>query len=208
MPRVTAKSMAEMIALPAHVQMRILTNQKYPRQGPAIFRVPYYAPAVNTFRRTYDSGAPLTEIDAEIARSASFRNAARRENLERALNMFKETQDWGRGLHVTARKRVEVAIGTVDLRASADVDAIDDNGRPVVIYYNCKSVRFDPEATKRLLEIAHWLYEQHEIDVPLNRFEMLDLADGTIHRISRPRAATIHNMKQTARAIESLWDAI
>ncbi len=208
MPRVNARSMAEMMSLPGHAQMRVLAAQKYPGQSPNVFRVPYYAPAVAAFRAAYKSDAPHDVLKAAIAKAAGERLPHRRHNLERAIGAFGKLPESDRHLKSIRVPRVNSNIGSVELKASPDIEAKDDNDRTVVIYYNCTAFKFDEDVAKRLLEIAHWIYEQNSIDLDPKQFEMLDLSTGVLHRIKKIRAATIQNMKTTARMIEQLWDSL
>jgi len=208
MPRVTAKSMAEMMPLPGYAQVRILAGQKYPRNAPSAFQVPYYSPAIASFRAAYKSGDRKAALDHAIAQAAGQKVSHKRANLERAIRAFAQSEHTRRHLNNVRVPRVESAVGTVEIKASPDLEATEDDGKQVVIYYHCGHLAFDIEAAKRLLEIAHWIYEQNQIDIAPQQFEMLDLSSGTLHKVRRIRPATIKNMKTTAKVIESLWESL
>lgn len=207
MPRMNARSMAEMIAVPGYAQLSMLTAQKYPKKGGAKFMVPYYGPAIAGFRQAISSNDPANALSAAESKAQAVGNKSRRENLARALDRFKHSGLLDRPLKLRTNAKIEASVGTVELRASPDLVADDGKG-PIVMYFNCNILAYDQETARRLLEIAHWLYGQNNIDIAPQRFEMLDLASGTLHQGKKPRSTTIAQMKKTATVIESVWDAI
>jgi len=208
MPRVTAKSMAEMMSLPGHAQMGLLVGQKYPKKAPSSFQVPYYSPAVTAFRDVYRTGNSKEVLAQALAAAEAQGNEHRRRNLERAIKAFSQTDEAKRRLSSVRVPRLEAALGNVGIKASPDLEAIDEDGDSVVIYYHCGTLAFDVEAAKRLLEIAHWIYEQNGLNLHPWQFEMLDLSSGTLHTVKKIRPATIKDMKTTAKLIESVWEAL
>jgi hypothetical protein len=206
MPRINARAMAEMIELPSYAQMRILSAQKYPSQGPAQFRRPYYAPAITGIRRAYTDADPAAAIQLEIAHIQSIGSASRRENLGRALNCFANSDQLTRGLVIQKQPKIISALGAVELRASPDLIATDEKNRRKLLYYHCKATSYDKEAAKRLIEIAHWLCEENEIEIPPKDIELIDLSNGVVHHVKTRRASTVKQMKQTAKVIEAIWD--
>ena len=44
MPRISVRSFAEMLSLPAYEQLRVLYEQKYPKKEPQTFKIPYTNP--------------------------------------------------------------------------------------------------------------------------------------------------------------------
>jgi hypothetical protein len=43
MPRLNARALSELMALPGYEQYRVLYEQKYPKSTPNVFKTPYYA---------------------------------------------------------------------------------------------------------------------------------------------------------------------
>lgn len=78
MPDLTVKALAELIHLPMYEHLRILAEQKYPAEIPAVFRVPFYGPAQNAVRAYYRSDHNLTVIDLA---------ASDRERVARGLSL-------------------------------------------------------------------------------------------------------------------------
>jgi len=199
--------MAEMIALPAHAQLGVLERQKYPKEGASQFMRPYYAPAMDAIRKSYRSSNPIAEIEAAITAAQSLGSKSRRVNLDRALHAFAETDQVDRKLQVHKKSKAEAALGSVELRASPDIEAFDGK-REVVIYYNFKILPYDSEAAKRVMEIACWLYAESGLAMSPAQFELIDLASGILYRGKSVRQATIKQMQKTATVIESIWDSI
>lgn len=206
MPRINAKGMAEMIALPGYAQIPILVAQKYPSQGPAQFRRPYYAPAIDAIRNIYRSGNRADTIQNAQAAIQGLKVPSRRTNLSRVLQSFEGSDQLQRQLTIAKNPKIISNLGTVELRASPDIVATDEAGTAKMLYYHCKSTAYDQEAAKRLIEIAHWLCEENEIEIAPRDIEVIDLSNGVLHRIRSRRESTIKQMKQTAKVIASLWD--
>lgn len=206
MPRLNARAAAEMIKLPAYEQLRVLLEQKYPKQGPQPFRIPYYRPAIAAIRKYY-----AMENDPAILAQAKndFQNvgqAVRRAQLLRALQLFETSQGVRRKLEPSKNYQLTANIGDVHIRASADFQA-EDRGEHKVLYVNCKQVPLDNDYAQRLLEVAQWIYTENGIDLPLVDFEILDLPSRKFLRFARRRPATIKQLKQNAKVIEALWNA-
>lgn len=208
MPSVTAKSMAEMMTLPGYAQMNILAAQKYPKQAPNVFRVPYYSAAIAAFRAAYRSGSAKDITDRALAKAQTMKIPHQRDNLSRVVKAFQSSTQGERKLREIAVPRLDAHIETVSIRASADLEGTDDSGHRKVIYFHCGAISFDTEAAKRLLEISHWIYEQNGRDIDPIDFEMIDLSSGTLHRVKVIRPTTIKNMKATSKMIAQLWDGL
>lgn len=69
MPEVTVKAFSELIHTPLYGQLRILNEQKYPRQAPGIFKIQYYRPALSAIRRYYGTGNNLGALRRTRTRS-------------------------------------------------------------------------------------------------------------------------------------------
>ena len=50
-PRLSVRAAAKFVGLPAVEQMKLLHDQKYPRQTPQVFMQPYYSPAISGISR-------------------------------------------------------------------------------------------------------------------------------------------------------------
>jgi len=80
-PFLTVRALAEMMQLPLYEQVRILSEQKYPREAPQRFRIPYYSPGLvairNYYRSANDQGV-LEEARDQIR--LTVKNQARRNH--------------------------------------------------------------------------------------------------------------------------------
>ncbi|TBR39399.1 MULTISPECIES: hypothetical protein [Dyella] len=204
-PRLSARSAAKFVRLPAVEQMRLLHDQKYPKQTPQVFKQPYYAPPLNGIRDFLDRGLPgLVDARAKI-QSLSIKS--RRDHCNRVLTQFVESGHAHRGLKPTTMLRCYASMSDLELRLSPDLCAMDGKLQRV-IYFNANASEQDPEAAKMTLEIAHWVLEQNGENVAPRQLEFIDLFSGKVFSINRRRQKTIKLLEENARLIESLWSAI
>jgi hypothetical protein len=207
MPKLNARAAAEMLKLPAYEQLRILLEQKYPKQGPQPFRIPYYRPAVSAIRNFYTAGNDLSVLAQARNGVQGIGQAVRRTQLLRALQSFEGSPLARRKLRPCKNYQVVASIGDVHIRASPDFQATDGDDTHKVLYVNCKQVPLDPDFAQRLVEVAQWIYAENSIDLPIEDFEVLDLAARKFLRFKRRRPQTIKLLKQNAKVIEALWNA-
>lgn len=206
MPRLNARAAAEMLKLPAYEQLRILLEQKYPKQGSQPFRIPYYRPVVSAISDYY-----LAEKDGAVLMQAlndfqSVGQLTRRAQLVRAINQFEGSAPARRKLRPVKNYKTAASIGGVEIRTSADIQALEGSDHRV-LYVNCKQVPLDADYAQRLAEVAQWIYAENGIDLPLDSFEILDLASKRFLRFSRRRPSTLRLLRQNAKVIEALWNA-
>ncbi|WP_161810946.1 hypothetical protein [Steroidobacter agaridevorans] len=199
--------MAEMLRLPAYEQLRILAEQKHPKQAPQIFRTPYYQPAIAGVRSYYASGNDRSKLSAAKSKALSASQPSRRDNLIRVIDKFETTPAALRSLSIMKHTKYTAAIGDLQLRLSPDIQALDGE-KPVFIYYNCRSIKLDEEAAKLTLEIAHWVLDENGINVKPIQIEYLDLATGVLHQVKTRRPTTVKALKNNARIISALWPTI
>jgi hypothetical protein len=207
MPRLTVRSMAEMLTLPAYEQLRILHDQKYPKQQPQVFRAPYYAPALTGIREFHRlNNSPASIENAKIALNG-ISLATRRANNRRVLDSFESSNQFTRQLLPKSNSRMELALGSVQLKLSTDLRADDGKGERF-IYYNCRAAALNPEIAKLTLEIAHWVLEENGIDIAPQNVEYIDLAQGKIYRGSKRRPTTLKRVKSNVKIIDTLWPTV
>jgi len=207
MPSLTVRSIAEMLRLPAFEQVRILTEQKYPKQQPQSFRTPYYQAALTGIRNFYSADHAKTSLADARAKAQAAGQLTRRQNNLRVIDKFEESAQAARSLVPMANSRYSAEIERVVLRLSPDLQATEDDQRRV-LYFNCRNAKLDDEAAKYTLEIAHWLLEQNEIEVKPQQIEYIDLATGKLHRVKKRRAATIRALRANAQIIDALWPTL
>jgi hypothetical protein len=206
MPRLNARAAAEMLTLPAYEQLRILLEQKYPKQGAQPFRIPYYRPAITAIKAYYASGNDPAVLTQALNDFQSIGQQIRRTQLVRAITLFEGSQPSKRKITPTINHQMMVAIGNLEIRASPDFQA-NENEDHRILYVNCKQVALDADFAQRLAEVAQWIFSENGVDLSLDCFEILDLPAKKFLRFKRRRPRTIKLLKQNARVIETLWDA-
>jgi hypothetical protein len=184
-----------------------LYAQKYPREVPNAFRVPYYQPAIAGIRGYYRRGNSPQELANARAKLAELSPPHRRKNLGRVLDAFKRSRQSRRILAPRPHARVEVSLHGADLRLRFDLAAADRKG-DVFILYNCKVAAIDSEVARSIVEVSHWAMEATGKPVPFGRIELVDLAADKVYRANAIRKRTMKAAEQTAQAIETLWPSI
>ena len=97
MIELSVRAFAELMRLPGYEQERILHEQKYPRQQPNRFRVPYYNLAKNGIHKYYRSQNNLNILRSEIQTiSAKNIEPVRRQNNVRVLRSFQGSPESSR----------------------------------------------------------------------------------------------------------------
>lgn len=207
MPILTVRAMAELLELSMYEQVRILHEQKYPKQQPQTFRIPFYLPALSGIRTYYrDNNDPSALIRARQFITNLGLNTRRVHNF-RVLDSFEKSQEFNRKLEVKTNPSIVASVSQVDLKLSLDLRAEEDDS-PRFIYYNCRATALDKEIARTTIEIAHWVLEQNELQVPIKFIEFVDLHSNQIHKTSRRRPSIIKAVKENARIIQALWSTI
>jgi len=197
-----------MISLPAYEQVRILTEQKYPRQGPQAFKVPYYQIALQGIRNFYTSGNNSKELAAARIRAKSLNPESKRDNNLRVLTNFGKSRQAIRKLSILPQPYLiaQPAVG-VDLKLKFDISA-KDGGKDVRIFYNPRTLPIEPITAKLTLEIAHWILIQNSGILQCNALEYIDLVNGKVYKISHVSSRTSKLITANAKIIASLWPNI
>src|SRR5690242_5761183 len=87
-PKLSARSLAEIVRRPAGERTRILRQQKYPKQVPQKFQTPYYAKALTAIRDFYREGNDAAVLRAARRAFEGISQEARRENNKRVIDNF------------------------------------------------------------------------------------------------------------------------
>lgn len=204
-PRLSVRTAARFLRLPALEQVRILHDQKYPRQAPQVFKQPYYQPALTSIREVISKGpAGIADARALLQRVSQ---PARRMHSIRVLEGFASSDHAKRGLRLGTLKRYQADLGGLELRLSPDLVA-HEGDEERFIYFNFKAEQYDSESAKMTLEIAHWLLEENGVEAAPEQVEFIDLFTGTLYKVKRRRARTIRLLEENAKLIESLWPTI
>jgi hypothetical protein len=207
MPRLTVKSMGEMLRLPMQDQVRILREQKYPKRSPSKFKTPYYGPAATSIRKFYSAECDervLDEASKDILRIAL---ESRRDHNLRIVRQFRDGSQRARPLRLEPNSRVSLVVDDVELRLSPDIRAREKT-QPKVVYYNYRAQKLNDLIARNTLEIASWVLDSNGIRFPVEALEYVDLHTGTVHRIGRRNPHTIRQVKRNIEIIGKLWKEI
>jgi hypothetical protein len=207
MPRISVKAFAELMALPAFEQVRVLYEQKYPKQQPQVFRMPYYAPALRGIREYYEAGRDPMQLRAAEARAAAVRLDSRREHNLRVIRQFEQGSQRNRLLIPGPRHRHSTTLSSVELTLQFDVEGTE-NGDDRFLLYNTRTTPIGEETAHTTLEIAYWVMEQEGRTAALSSLEYVDLLADRVYRYKKPRPTTLKNAGTNAKVIASLWPTI
>lgn len=207
MPSLTVRSFAELLNLPAHAQSRILTEQKYPKQGPQSFKTPYYQQALSGIRAFYKAGNDSGQLAVAATRIEAFKQEAKRDHNLRVLNSFKQSDLPSRTLKVTGLKHVSFQAHEVVLRFSPDLNGLE-GGTERFLLLNYRAQPLNQELARTTLELVHWTLESAGGFVSPKQLEYIDLFTGTVHTIAKRRASTITAAEQNLKIIKTLWPTL
>lgn len=207
MPSLTVRSFAEMLDLPAHAQARILTEQKYPKQGPPAFKTPYYQQAIAGIRAFYKAGNDDAQLVQAAAKIEAFTQDAKRDNNLRILGSFRKSELFARHLKIDATKHLTYSTQGVDVRFSPDV-SYKSNGTERILILHYRAQALDADLARTTLELAHWALHGAGMPIDAKRLEYFDLFQGKSHSIVKPRASTIKAAEQNLKIIQALWPTL
>jgi len=204
-PRLSVRTVARFLRLPIAEQLRVLHDQKYPKQTPQVFKQPYYQPALTGIRDVLESGAiGIANARNQVQRISQ---PSRRMHSMRVLEEFLNSEHAQRSLKPTAQRRLYAMVRGLELRLSPDIFALED-GEERFIYFNCKAEQYDPESAKMTIEVAHWLLEQNKLNVKPEQIEFIDLFTGVLYKVKKRRPKTVKLLEENAKIIGSLWPDI
>ena len=208
MIRLTVRSFAELLHLPAHAQVRILNEQKYPRREPQVFKVPFYQVAVTGIRNFYDSDCDPRQLAAARARAALLRPAQKRTSNERALRSFERSSQADRVIRPTPTPTYRARLNReIELRVRFDIEGLEDD-TPHRILYNLRNVQVDAEVAASTLHISYWVLGENGLVVPIRTLELVDLLTDDTYSVSRQSQRTLRLMEENARIIGTLWPSL
>jgi len=208
MIRLTVRAFAELLHLPAHAQVRILYEQKYPRREPQVFKVPFYQVALRGIRDFYASGGDRRQLAEARARAAQLRPPPKRSNNQRALRAFENSNQVARPIIPSPGGTYRaLPIRGVELRIRFGLEG-EEGDRPRRMLYNLRQAPIDPEVALSTLRVAYWVLAENGLALPMRALEYVDLYDGRVHSVSRQSQRTLRLMMENARIIVTLWPTI
>jgi hypothetical protein len=206
-PSLNVRSMAKILHLPSERKIKLLYEQKYPKDNPQVFFAPYYSPAITGIRMFYRNGCARSELAHARSKAEGCRLATRRENNKRLLDSFERSGQSARKLVPQSNIRYAATISNIDLKLSADLRALE-NEAPRYLYYHCKGSALPGRLAEDALNIAHWVLEQNGVELSIQAIEFIDLFTGNVHRVRSRSAATEKALWENARLIDELWPTL
>lgn len=207
MPSLTVKAAAELLRIPAFSQVRILTQQKYPKAGSQVFRTPYYRTALNGIRSYFDEGNSKKALSKAKTAAESLSQESKRDNNKRVLAAFGKSDFAKRIITPEKNSKVVASLGGVEFRLSPDLRG-SENGKSKVFYINCRAEVLDPEIARLSLEIAHWVLRQNNEKVSMAQLEFIDLFSGNTYNYAKARSRTMAALEQNAKIIDAVWPTL
>lgn len=207
-PALSVKAFSELIHLPAYGQAKKLREQKYPRQGSASFRMPYYRGAVKTIRDYFKAGNDPAVLEAAEQRLVEdgLEQHKTRNNL-RVLASFRHSDQRNRKLDVRTGRTWRATLGGVLLRGTPDL-TFAENDRPGYMFIDCQRDPPDEETVRTTVELLHHVLNENGAACALDQVEYMHLGSDHSYHWHTPRAATLRRAKETAMGLAALWNVL
>lgn len=210
MPSLTAKAFAELIHTPLYGQLRILREQKYPRQAPGLFKVQYYQPALRVIRRYFQQGNNAAVVPGNGASIPGIGNKPDRiDHNFRVLTAFMNGTQAGRQLTILGDDTFSINLANVIVKATPEL-AVQE-GTPaqnMYLIYDCREQCPEEEIVRTTVELMHHVITQSGQSCPMAAIEYVHLETDRTYAWSRPRQRTMQRASTTATAIGTLWSTI
>ena len=208
MPTLTIRSLGEMLYLPMYQQLRMLTEQKYPNQEPAAFRVPFYSPAMAAIRRYYRESNSLNVLDAAIAQvQASTYLQQRKTNNVAVITAFRQGQQRTRDLTPVTATGYTANLAGLQLRFTPDLIATENGTRKYLIY-DCRAVAPTQQIARTVVDLANYVLQQNGVELVPRDVELVSLRTDQRRRFSTISQTSINRAQQNAAAIIQLWPTL
>lgn len=204
-PRLSVRSAAKFVQLPALNQVRLLHDQKFPKQMPLPFIRQYYSTPINGIRDFLERGvAALPDARAQLQ---SIKIPSQRMHCTRVLESFVKSEHAHRDLNPQPMTRYYADLYGLELRLAPDLIALaGDELR--YIYFNANAREQHAETARLQLEFAYWLLRENGVDVLPRQVELIDLFTGKLFVGKKPRKTSIRDLTENARLIVTLWPTI
>lgn len=207
MPKLTVKAAAELLNLPAYAQTRVLADQKYPRQGPQVFKTPYYQQALSGIRNYFLMGNNKKALNNALSKIESIGQESRKQHNKRVIESFCGNDLYSREFELQKNKRHIATIGTVEFKLTPDLQVLEKD-EPRVILLHLKAQKLESELARTTLELAHWVYEQEGHVMSMSQMEYVDLFSNVTHVFKSRRPSTIKNTISNVHVIEAIWESL
>ena len=206
-PRLTVKSVADILLNPKSNTSTVLQDQKYPANDPQKFRTPYYQGSIAAIRQYYANANDTKTLAHWRNKLLSIKNEARRANNIRVIDVFATSSLAKRKLIPTTNKRYVSTINGVTISLSADMQATQ-GGVLQIVYFHCRAVPLDPLVADMIANVANLVLQGHGVIATPPQIEVMDLCVGKSLRASTWNSATQKSVAARAQAISQLWTQI
>lgn len=206
-PKLTVKSIAEILSKPTSNPTKIVRDQKYPKREPQIYQRPFYQVAVGGVRRYYRSNNSPSVLAAAYNRAQNIGNKAKRTNNVRVIESFRESEHAKRRFRVQTNRQAKTTIAGVEVRLSADMQVLE-NGVLRVVHFNCRGRPISEAAAILVAEVSHWVLKRNGVDFGPSQIEVMDLTNGRTYRARSWQSSTIDALTERCKEIRLLWDRV
>jgi len=208
MPTLNVKAFAELLNLPAIQQQKVLYSQKYPKDEPQIFRIPFYSKSLSAISKYYRNSNQSSIINSAINEiNTTVEPKPKRENNVRVLRCFLGSKQAKRSLNVISNKKFSISINSVDIRLSFDISSTE-KGKGKYIFYNWRNIPIDTVVARRTVEIAGYVLEKAKAGIDVSQIELVDLAVGKTYRSPRIKPSTVNLILNNINIIDAIWKTI
>ena len=209
MPKLTVKSYAEMMHLPAYSQMRILTEQKYPDDDLNIWRMPFYKHSLDTIKLYHLNSNDTKILSAGIHDCINLAPKPKKDNNKRVLQDYRNSPHASRNLGFISKKKTYKAHPkqNIELKLTFDLEAIE-NKKPKRIFFNFRNIAIDPDIAKDTIQIAHWVLCKTDPSSNIKDIEFIDLCEGIVYKANTVSTKSLSRFMSNAKVVEALWATI
>lgn len=210
MPVLTARAFSEMLHLPGYEQQRILVEQKYPRQGPSPFKIPYYVSALSQLRTYFATNHDRASLDTWIVEEApALKPQSKAINNARLVSSFLASHFADRML-IPARFQKHFRGNpnpNVELKLSFDLVG-SEGGTDRFVFVNPRSIAIDQQVAEETLQIGFWILSQRLPGVEISSLEYWDIPSDARYVVSKIAKRVITNMHNNAALVDAIWNSL
>ena len=207
MPSISVRAYAELIHTPLYGQLRILQEQKYPKQAPGIFKIQYYRPALLHITKFYRTGEPTNLPSNKNDLMGVGENEARIDHNFRVISKFRQGSQIDREFVLRPAPSFERTFGKMTIRATPDF-VVDEDGTIKYLLYDMRSIEPDEEIIRTTVELFHYIASKNGVESPMSNVEYICVDCNKVFRWKNHRERTIKRARSTSSAIRALWDSI
>jgi len=209
-PSVSIRVFAEMMELPPYQLFPRLRDQKYPKDAPAYYKIPFYREALGAIRNYYRQGRKLQVLNDAVVRirtSATMTERRKGPNI-RLIHAFQNSSQARRPLLVQPLQAFSDTLNGITLRYSPNLVA-KHGQQELIIMYNYRQAPMPAPLAKTTLELAYLVASGSGLNMTNVSVELIDLAfRRRVYKLKGIRSSTLRKAQHAARVIANLWPQI